>query len=380
MPAHWSLAGCTACEDHLLHQDECFYSDDDNGVVYGLDLEAFKSLAKGYGSMEYSRKKFSFSCWPDDYDHSDPPAGAFLAAEPSDVWFIIAQPFDLGPGSWYDHDVTGDTDKHTSKHMITIESTGSSRGFPKYEELDQWPGQVPKMTRCKVNYCVKETAPTILRQGRVQDSNAHNEELPLTFSNACGAGMACSDITATFRRPDNQTRNIQINTELRLKFSIDVIEVLLGVFKTEMGKKYLTGLEAQEVAELTSTVISSFMRGSQNEKVTNLTGAAFSMETYVHVRWEWFILPTIIVLASVTFLIVIALKTHSKEQLFKSSVLIGYFLKWEQAQEAHGDDKVLFNRPIKKTGRQFNWRDLSENGAESRVQLIKKEEGEIVFI
>lgn len=369
MPAHWSLAACTTeCENTFLENDALGCSYSFSYLNENLSLQNFKAAAKSSTAGEYSRRMdglIGANC-----SNLAPPGFSTERAVSPDseprIW-AISQPFPIG--RWDDNNprLSEDPDKFTIDDIITINTTTLTK-FPDFKDLGQWPGITANTTSCKIRYCVKETSSTILRNGRVQ-ANDFYEDLPLTFSNPCGNDAKCPNITAMFQRRTSETREISIAADLRFHFGDTVAEILNRLMDLNMTEKYFVGLEARDVADMMGTVISSFMRSSQNVKATNLTGEVIETETYVRVKWEWATFPVLIVLGSIIFLILTILESRSGEQLFKSSVLTGFFVRWDGAPESRLGKE-----------RKYHYKDVLQEGKESCVRLTKNEHGEILFL
>lgn len=283
LPAHWSLATCVDCEKSFLDQDalQCFYYIYRNNKIESASLEDFKRISIADGVSDYSRKLDELGIVAYCEQLRSWHGGKILKSKDTMKWYITT-PFKFS--KWNDPYLTEEQTNYTSDSLIIIQSTKFASGFPKFEDLGQWSGITENMTRCKLKYCVKETAATVFKNGHIQTNDSEDELLPLTFSNPCGTNPTCPNVTTTFRRHTGETRTIQMSTDVRVGFGNIVIEMLDGVFQMPMAEMYLNGLEAPDIAELMSTVASFFTRSSQNARSKNLTGSAYSIETYVYIR------------------------------------------------------------------------------------------------
>ncbi|KAE8449583.1 hypothetical protein EG329_007913 [Mollisiaceae sp. DMI_Dod_QoI] len=137
---------------------------------------------------------------------------------------------------------------------------------------------------------------------------------------------------------------------------------VLGAYVSDPFQKILDpGLNAT----LASIAASLTKLGLDNSNET-ITGLAASMEAYVQVRWEWLLLPSVLVVLDIIFLIVIMAKTKArKTHIWKSSVLAVLY---------HGLEEVP-------TGEEMDRVSGMEKAAQStKVRLRFSEKGERILL
>jgi len=116
--------------------------------------------------------------------------------------------------------------------------------------------------------------------------------------------------------------------------------------------------------------ITSFeIRSDQDANASNITGTAIGPETHVRVRWQWITAHCLIVLGSVVFLVLTIGESRGKEQLFKSSVLVGYI----QGLEGYCEDEV-------EDGVRDDYRSVMEKARNVNVELCRDGNGKLVFV
>lgn len=106
-----------------------------------------------------------------------------------------------------------------------------------------------------------------------------------------------------------------------------------------------------------------------------ILGLAYREETYVRVRWEWYILPLALNLITAVVFLLTALQSARKPYLFKSSLLAVLF---------HGLDHVDAGHPKQgKSGESFKSQTIADLEARSRTLQVKfgrNQEGELKML
>ncbi|KAF2736246.1 hypothetical protein EJ04DRAFT_575549 [Polyplosphaeria fusca] len=119
----------------------------------------------------------------------------------------------------------------------------------------------------------------------------------------------------------------------------------------------------QKISEEMSRVIQS----SINPYASNITGEAYGAEMFVRVRWQWFVWPVAMTLASVVLLAATIRGSMEKEYLFKNSVLAVLYhgLDAEAARDGYGG---------KRSGT-LGEQAMTEAARNTKVRLIRSEKG-----
>jgi hypothetical protein len=92
-----------------------------------------------------------------------------------------------------------------------------------------------------------------------------------------------------------------------------------------------------------------------------IKGKALETLAFIHVRWLWLILPTVVVIATFVLLIAVIIQTR-KEYLWKSSPLALVFLGMQDDRQADGSMQPIFpSRPDNES--------MKESSAEIKMRL-----------
>ncbi|KAJ5777000.1 hypothetical protein N7520_000246 [Penicillium odoratum] len=99
-----------------------------------------------------------------------------------------------------------------------------------------------------------------------------------------------------------------------------IVEYLQGVFNATdfFPESATTHTNVPKVFDSMATSMTDSIRTSG--QASNLQGAAYHIETYIHVRWLWISFPIILVLLSIMLLIIAALLNRDQRVLWKSSI------------------------------------------------------------
>ena len=68
-------------------------------------------------------------------------------------------------------------------------------------------------------------------------------------------------------------------------------------------------------------LISAMLQSPYNVRATKVTGAASKAEVWVNVRWGWYVVPLVLVLASTAFFVTTVMQSSRKSNLFKTSLV-----------------------------------------------------------
>jgi len=118
----------------------------------------------------------------------------------------------------------------------------------------------------------------------------------------------------------------------------------------------------------------AYILGSSNTGVKQVDWTMCGPEKYVVVRWPWAILPCFVVLSSLIFLVSTNFESYGKQQVYKASVLAGYFYGREGwSADELGDIKVgLQHRETAKA--------LTQKARFLKAKLMRNPEEEVTFI
>ena len=116
-----------------------------------------------------------------------------------------------------------------------------------------------------------------------------------------------------------------------------------------------------------SDVMTQVLQSPSNPSATRLYGPAYGSEVFIGVRWTWFIMPLLLVMASSIFLAMTIYRSRKSPYLFKNSVMAVLF------HGLHDPDKqdVLLRSVSKKQ----TYEGLTIEAGTMRVSFGKDEEG-----
>ncbi|KAH8707177.1 hypothetical protein GQ44DRAFT_663053, partial [Phaeosphaeriaceae sp. PMI808] len=188
-------------------------------------------------------------------------------------------------------------------------------------ELNSWQGVKMSKRQCDLRWVGLYTHETTINQGQIHKST---QSMPLNctaFSRGdIGSGRECR-LKQTLQ---NNTTPNPVFWVVERDLVLTLREVGNDAFRMPFVKDALSNFSVSDVANMMTSVLNIFIRSSQNINGTTVVGTTYGMETHIHVRWIWVILPMIVVVASVVFLILIIADASNGEQLFKSSALSGH--------------------------------------------------------
>jgi hypothetical protein len=116
-----------------------------------------------------------------------------------------------------------------------------------------------------------------------------------------------------------------------------------------------------------SDVLSEVIQSPINPNATRIYGDAYGPEIFLRVRWEWFIMPLFLVVASNVFLCLTIFHSRKHPYLFKNSVMAILFHGLE-GWEAH--DLIPAKRPGKET-----FHDIMDTAGRMRASLRRNSDG-----
>jgi hypothetical protein len=86
-----------------------------------------------------------------------------------------------------------------------------------------------------------------------------------------------------------------------------------------------TGKDWERLFERMSDVMTQGLQSPLNPNATRLYGPAYGSESFIHVRWPWFIMPLLLVAASNVFIAITIYRSLQSPYLFKNSIMAVLF-------------------------------------------------------
>lgn len=259
--------------------------------------------------------------------------------------------------------------QYTTDTILWVDEASGSATLPSfYEDLDAYSGFTMTTQRCRYSFCAKKTEAVEISQGKFALNEA---TVPFdTSESACSS----TDCLNNGVKPSGFAGPLfKIDTFSRREIA-DLAEELLV---SALGNTYLQNATTTDTLAGFNSSMNSFLLGDHNLNATQIAGITIGKETYVHVQWVWAVFPCIIVLGSVVFLLLTILVSSRGEQLFKTSMLTGYFHSlegWTQAELQQNDG--VSPTPIK---RRDTHGELGSKAHDIKVKLRRNETGKLEF-
>lgn len=189
--------------------------------------------------------------------------------------------------------------------------------FHRVEDLETFDGVKGRMTWCRLHFCAQHYKETTIKNGIMNSSVGGSTLLTVTESST-GDNVAVIGNDPTKFYIGNNSRQSLSSLLSNLTGSDPLTDSLIFPFMDRSDS-------AEPFFQAVAGVFTALIRSSQNGHVKNVTGKAFGSETYVRVRWQWFILPLSVVVMSTLFLVLTISQSWSRDHRFKSSVLATLF-------------------------------------------------------
>ncbi|KAJ6021994.1 hypothetical protein N7540_007498 [Penicillium herquei] len=204
------------------------------------------------------------------------------------------------------------------------------------------PPPKPALTECIIYYCEKEYSPSV-NIGQDGYSPVISETQPLVqvnFSSAFSHPVRFG--------PPNGTKTMLATNVV---YTVDYW-TYLGLRKMLKSVFNATTSMTDQMSDLTTIIYANGLNTSVQSVASSLTnairtgtdsrliqGTAFQVETYIHVRWPWIILPLIIILATLVLLAgtMLASKYQQFTVIWKGSVIPLLVSRIEKPHEADLD-------------------------------------------
>ena len=377
IPEHWSLATCGECQEGVTRDDtdmNCEYSYPSPKVIKVItDLQEFKEVVKLTKGEFYEDARLSCGVKRvREYIQFTKFANLSYPSTDDIKRFIAEKPyptFNSTKNYWVDGTDGHRLGSNTTDTLLWLNEALPPPGFPSYNDLEDWKG--PKFTtrRCRLKFCAKRTRSVKISKGRF---SIEETTVPFDFSSKKCKTTDCLHYGAkplSFSEPQ-----FKIQMSARRVLAVIMEESLMDQLNTE----YMANSTMEDVLKLLNTINYSFLRSEQNPKATKVYGTTLDKETYVRVRWIWAIFPCVIVVGSVLFLVLTILASSWGEQLYKGSVLTGYFHKvegWDE-KELESIEGYDGNRNQEKE----TYNGLKKRAHEIRVKLCRNDQGKLEFL
>lgn len=326
-PEHWTLGACERCYEQIL--DDISADVEYTGYPeYISTVKVYENLTSLKAALDIDGGRWYDSIFARAMNMS--VANNFLAGAiievntPINSSFndpvYITQPFDFG--LWGEQGINlnyTEPDKFMTDSLVSIHHSTLATGFPAYQDFENWEGIKILSRRCDITFCAKYIKNVTVTRGSVV--LAEEKSFPLEFSRACDSAE-CQYSNATI---PGESPVFKVHADARVTLSDAIAEVATRVLYMGLTNKYLVNETAADLANILSKVITSSLRSEQNFNSTELHGSASGLETYIRVQWLWVLFPVSLVIASAIFLAVTIAESNGKQQLYKTSVLPGYF-------------------------------------------------------
>jgi hypothetical protein len=148
-------------------------------------------------------------------------------------------------------------------------------------------------------------------------------------------------------------------------------EVSAQMLGEDVVDEYFRNTTFDTIVSNMAKVTTSVIQSSFNERSANQTGTAYWSETFVKVRWQWFIMPISAVLLSTAFLVASLVRSRDKS-LFKSSALVPFFCRFE--------DPIDEGFPSLSAGERANVKALDEAVDGIEAMLKRNGAGHLRFV
>ena len=183
-------------------------------------------------------------------------------------------------------------------------------------DLDTFGEMNATLTKCRLNICARRYRNVTMGANGIKV--AHTTDSPLSVSIANGTEVYAKDENNNkFRFDLDQLRNLR--------------SLLYDVTDTQSFKFLLDKNNPKSSAdwvrffERIAEVYTQTIQSPYNPDARRVEAQAYGLEVFVRVRWAWFIMPLLIVLASNVLLGLTMYQSRKKPYLYKNSILSTLF-------------------------------------------------------
>jgi len=259
--------------------------------------------------------------------------------------------------------------QYTTDTILWVDEASGSESLPtSYEDLDTYGGFTMTTQRCRFSFCAKKTDAVKISQGSFD-----LKEVTIPFDTSEDACRNTDCLNDGVRPLGFGGRLFKIDTFSRRELANLADEILVSA----LGNTYLENATTTDTLAGLNSSMNGLLLSEHNLKATQIPGAAIGKETYVRVRWAWAIFPCLIVVGSILFLVLTILESSRGEQLFKTSVLTGYFHMFEGWTQA---ELQQLDRVSAKLGKgRDTYVKLERKAHEIKVKLRRNSTGKLEF-
>jgi len=332
-----------------------------------LDVTSFKAIAQNAGADRYlgPDDRYSAQCYMSTENKTvRSQYGNYTKKQTEIYWPDIA--FQHDPRCSLGYEAID-----PSVDVVAVDTRALTKVFPDYEDLDEWNGLEASLQRCRVKFCATKTGNATIQNGELKVEE-RSLALRLLGDNHINVTYGTNDTTQD-ETDEVLFRMSSVERGYLGKFVEQNMDRLINM---EATADSLANMRTDEIANMLSTALSAFMLSSQNMKRSTIPGAAFTTETYVKVRWGWATLPGFIVLSAVIFLVLTMWDSGRSNQLFKASVLAGYFHGVEGLTQLSTVDHRIY---VAKKDERHDYHSMLERSKKIKVRLTRREDGALVF-
>lgn len=154
-------------------------------------------------------------------------------------------------------------------------------------------------------------------------------------------------------------------------FSITSLEELADLYFVDDAR--WTKANWERLFDATESTFATMVQSRKNPYHRMSSGPAYEQETFVKVRWEWFILPLSSVLLSTVFLLLTALQSARKPYLYKTSLVATLF----HGLEGWSKDEMRSQTKWKK--QETGW-DLLKVAEKSNAKFARNPDGDLKIL
>lgn len=254
---------------------------------------------------------------------------------------------------------------------VCFTSTKSQNDFTKLSSLDTVRGT---MRFCRVDFCAKHYDGIWVNNTNLSYTNVTT--IPLKDGPYTSPDNMTLLTTSTPPAHLSSIANMRFSVSLRARDAIYKIMHLGGWYDIYASDPTIYTDWPTLYAAAASTLTTEFIQARANPSHSTTTGPGMMKETYVHVRWEWLIMPLLMILCTAVVLALTIVQSWGRRYLYKSSALALLFRGmegWEAAElRASADQKGNGGREM-----ESHFRAIASG---YRARLGRDGEGDLKFM
>ncbi|KAL1610498.1 hypothetical protein SLS60_002167 [Paraconiothyrium brasiliense] len=231
------------------------------------------------------------------------------------------------------------------------------------------------ITQCAIDICARTYKDAVMKDGNMTIGDSI--EIPLRavhveYEDETKSVLVYNS-TVLFESETDDTNNVQ-QYELG-GFDQRVLSASLGLttsdspFWVQNSIVYLndTNGDFKSLFDGIADVVSTVLQHPDNPRSASVAGPAYASQTFVEARWEWLILPLVLLTATICLLVATILQSRSRLYLFKTSLLPSIFAGFEGRNGMSIDDGNLTYHHLKELSGSINVR--FEQNVHSELKL-----------